>query len=116
LLAGRDHWPTGFSLALVGGGLRGGQVIGATDPEGTKNPVGPTTVEDVHATFKAVGIDPLTENIAPLTGRPIELSPGSDCPVTASARASPESNCSRLSSLERVGRRARLLRRMQVER
>jgi len=33
---GRDHWPTSFSLAIVGGGLRGGQVIGATDPEGTQ--------------------------------------------------------------------------------
>ena len=74
---GRDHWPTGFSLALAGGGLRGGQVIGATDPEGTKNPAGPTTVEDVHATvLKALGLDPLKENIAPLTGRPLKLSAG----------------------------------------
>ncbi len=73
----RDHWPTGFSLAIAGGGLRGGQVIGATDPEGTKNPVGPTTVEDVHATvLKALGLDPLKENIAPLTGRPVKLSAG----------------------------------------
>ena len=75
--AGRDHWPTGFSLALAGGGLRGGQAISATDPEGTKNPVEPTTVEDVHATvLKALGLDPLKENIAPLTGRPIKLSAG----------------------------------------
>ena len=34
---GRDHWPHGFSMALAGGGLRGGQVIGATDPEGGRN-------------------------------------------------------------------------------
>jgi hypothetical protein len=74
---GRDHWPTGFSLAIAGGGLRGGQVIGATDPEGTKNPAQPTTVEDVHATvLKALGLDPLKENIAPLTGRPLKLSAG----------------------------------------
>jgi hypothetical protein len=79
---GRDHWPTGFSLALAGGGLRGGQVIGATDPEGTKNPVTPTTVEDVHATIlRSLGIDPLKENIAPLTGRPMKLSAGRPIPA-----------------------------------
>jgi len=60
-----------------GGGLRGGQVIGATDPEGTKNPAGPTTVEDVHAAvLKVLGLDPLKENIVPLTGRPVKLSAG----------------------------------------
>ncbi len=75
--AGRDHWPTGFSLALAGGGLRGGHVVGATDPEGSKTPTSPTTVEDVHATvLKALGIDPVKENIAPLTGRPVKLSAG----------------------------------------
>ncbi len=74
---GRDHWPTGFSLALGGGGLRGGQALGATDPEGSKNPVIPTTVEDVHATIlKTLGIDPSKEKIAPLTGRPVKLSAG----------------------------------------
>ena len=78
---GRDHWPTGFSLALAGGGLRGGQVLGATDPEGTKNLVNPTTVEDVHATvLKALGIDSSKENIAPLTGRPVKLSAGKPIP------------------------------------
>jgi hypothetical protein len=74
---GRDHWPTGFSLALAGGGIRGGQAIGLTDPEGTKDPVQPTTVEDVHATvLKALGLDPAKENIAPVTSRPIKLSAG----------------------------------------
>lgn len=74
---GRDHWPTGFSLALAGGGLQGGQAIGITDPEGGEDPIRPTTVEDVHATIlKALGLNPLKENIAPLTGRPIKLSAG----------------------------------------
>jgi hypothetical protein len=74
---GRDHWPTGFSLALAGGGLRVGQAIGMTDPEGTKDPVQPVTVEDVHATvLKALGLEPAKENIAPVTGRPIKLSAG----------------------------------------
>jgi hypothetical protein len=78
---GRDHWPTGFSLALAGGGLRVGQAIGQTDPEGSKDPVQPTTVEDVHATvLKALGLDPAKENIAPLTGRPVKLSAGRAIP------------------------------------
>ncbi|GIS61863.1 MAG: hypothetical protein CM1200mP2_40880 [Planctomycetaceae bacterium] len=30
-LAGRDHWPNVFSIAMAGGGVKGGQVIGASD-------------------------------------------------------------------------------------
>ena len=37
-LGGRDHWPGGFSLAMAGGGIRGGLAIGQTDPEGTQGP------------------------------------------------------------------------------
>lgn len=77
IAGGRDHWNNGYSLALAGGGLRGGQVVGATDPEGRKDPDRPTKIEDVHATIlKAVGLDPTHENIAPVTGRPIKLSAG----------------------------------------
>jgi hypothetical protein len=74
---GRDHWPNGFSLALAGGGLRGGLALGGTDPEGVKGPDRPTSIEDVHATvLAALGLDPSRENIAPATSRPIKLSPG----------------------------------------
>jgi uncharacterized protein (DUF1501 family) len=74
---GRDHWPTGFSLALAGGSIRGGTVLGETDPEGTKDPVKPTQVEDVHATvLAALGLNPAKENVAPATSRPIKLSAG----------------------------------------
>jgi uncharacterized protein (DUF1501 family) len=75
--AGRDHWPNGFSLALAGGGLRGGVAVGATDPEGAKDPVRPATIEDVHATvLSALGLNPAKENVAPATSRPIKLSAG----------------------------------------
>jgi hypothetical protein len=75
--AGRDHWPTGFSLALAGGSIRGGKFLGATDPNGVKPPDKPTQVEDVHATvLAALGLDPAKENVAPATSRPIKLSPG----------------------------------------
>lgn len=76
-LGGRDHWPTGFSMALAGGGLRGGVAIGETDPEGIKDPARPIAVADVHATvLAALGLEPGKENIAPATGRPVKLSEG----------------------------------------
>jgi len=77
LTGGRDHWPTGFSLALAGGGLHGGLVIGETDSEGVKDPTRPVTIEDVHATvLTALGLNPAKENVAPATSRPIKLSAG----------------------------------------
>jgi hypothetical protein len=76
-LGGRDHWPGGFSLAIAGGGLRGGLALGQTDPEALKDPTRPTTIEDVHATvLTALDLKPAKENTAPATGRPIKLSAG----------------------------------------
>jgi len=78
---GRDHWPVGFSYALAGGGIRGGQVVGATDPEGKKDPTDPVTVADLHATvLTAVGIDPGKMNQTPI-GRTVRFSEGQ--PVAA---------------------------------
>ncbi len=55
---GRDHSPAAYSVWMAGGGVRGGQVIGATDPIGytvTERPVKPL---DLHATIlHALGID-----------------------------------------------------------
>lgn len=55
---GRDHSPAAYSVWLAGGGVRGGQVIGETDPIGytvTERPVKP---QDLHATIlHALGID-----------------------------------------------------------
>jgi hypothetical protein len=74
--AGRDHWPNGFSLAMAGGGVRGGYAHGRTDPEGTKDPVDRVSISDVHATvLAALGLDSLKENITPQQ-RPIKLSQG----------------------------------------
>lgn len=78
---GRDHWPTGFSFALAGGGLRAGLALGETDPEGGAEPKRPVAVEDVHATvLTALGLEPGHENTAPSTGRPIKLSGGKPIP------------------------------------
>jgi uncharacterized protein (DUF1501 family) len=80
-LGGRDHWPVGFSVALAGGGIRGGHVLGATDPDGKKKPTDPVTVGDLHATIlTAVGIDPKKVNQTPI-GRTVRFSEGT--PVAA---------------------------------
>jgi hypothetical protein len=69
---GRDHWPTGFSVALAGGGIRGGQVVGATDPDAKKDPTDPAKVADLHATMlAAVGIDYAKVNQTPI-GRTVK--------------------------------------------
>ena len=47
---GRDHHPQAFSVWLAGGGVRGGQVYGATDEFGRRAEVHPTTVWDFYAT------------------------------------------------------------------
>lgn len=48
---GRDHHPYSFSLALVGGGLKGGQVYGATDEIGWHATGNPVHINDLHATM-----------------------------------------------------------------
>jgi hypothetical protein len=55
---GRDHNPHGFSLWLAGAGIRGGQVIGATDDVGLRAASDITHVHDVHATIlHLLGLD-----------------------------------------------------------
>jgi uncharacterized protein (DUF1501 family) len=48
---GRDHNPHGFSMWLAGGGVKGGQVLGATDDIGLRAADGKTHVHDIHATI-----------------------------------------------------------------
>ena len=74
---GRDHWPHGFSVAIAGGGIRPGQIIGGTDPRGErKEPQHPVRVEDIHATIlSALGIRFGKEIVTPV-GRPVALSEG----------------------------------------
>jgi len=48
---GRDHHPFAFSLWLAGGGVKGGQVVGATDEIGWSVTEDPIHVNDLHATL-----------------------------------------------------------------
>jgi hypothetical protein len=73
---GRDHYPRAFNVALAGGGIKGGQVIGRTSADGTDVKERPVTVADLFCTFcHALKINPRKENIGTL-GRPIKLVDG----------------------------------------
>ncbi len=74
--AGRDHFPRAFSVALAGGGIRGGQVIGSTTPDGSAVKDRPIAVADLMASFcRSLRIDPKKENVSP-QGRPIKIVDG----------------------------------------
>lgn len=70
---GRDHWPNAMSVAIAGGGIKGGMVVGETDEKGMGPKERAIHVEDLAATlYHALGIDPEKEYITP-TGRPVRL-------------------------------------------
>jgi uncharacterized protein (DUF1501 family) len=71
--AGRDHFPRAFSVLLAGSGIRGGQVIGKTNENGTEVSDRPVSVPDLFQTIcKAVQLNAATEMITPL-GRPVKI-------------------------------------------
>jgi hypothetical protein len=74
--AGRDHFPRVFNVALAGGGIKGGQVIGSSSPDGTEVKDHPVAVNDLLNTLcHCLKIDPKKENMSPL-GRPIKIVDG----------------------------------------
>ncbi|HEX5103554.1 MAG TPA: DUF1501 domain-containing protein, partial [Pirellulaceae bacterium] len=85
---GRDHWPHGFTMALAGGGIKGGRVIGETaaepklDEKNRQQDVkGPRNVEDIHATvLQALGVDYTHEELTPI-GRPMRFTMESAQPI-----------------------------------
>jgi uncharacterized protein (DUF1501 family) len=71
--AGRDHWPRAGFVNLAGGGVRGGQVIGATDAHGEAPIDRPISPPDLAFTLlQLLGIDPARELRTP-SGRPIKI-------------------------------------------
>jgi hypothetical protein len=71
--AGRDHYPRAMFCLLGGGGIRGGQVLGASDAKG-EGPLDRTiTPDDVATTFYGMlGIDARKEYLTP-SGRPVMI-------------------------------------------
>jgi uncharacterized protein DUF1501 len=75
--AGRDHWPQCYTVVLAGGGIRGGQTIGASDKMGAYPAENPITPGDLHATiFRLLGYDSHAISYHTSDGRPTLLSDG----------------------------------------
>jgi hypothetical protein len=74
--AGRDHFPKVFNVALAGGGIKGGQVIGSSNPDGTEVKDHPVLVPDLLASLcHSLKVDPAKEMMSPI-GRPIKIVDG----------------------------------------
>ena len=73
---GRDHWGPVFSVALAGGGVKGGMVYGASDRHGGQPKDGRVQPQDLHATiYHLLGI-PKSAEIHDSLGRPIAVMRG----------------------------------------
>lgn len=78
---GRDHWPHAFTAIVAGGGVRGGQVYGATDRHAAFVAEKPVTPADLSATIlQHLGIDHTLQWISQTQGEKHRLSDGH--PVT----------------------------------
>ncbi len=78
---GRDHYPAAWSVVLGGGGVRGGQAIGATGASGAEVTERPVAVTDLLATVcLGLGIDPTKQNMSNVS-RPIRIVDQSAKPI-----------------------------------
>jgi uncharacterized protein (DUF1501 family) len=74
--AGRDHWGPSSAIALAGGGIQGGRVVGASNARAEKPETTPYGPADLVATiYHSMGIDPRREFKTP-EGRPVPIVPG----------------------------------------
>ena len=79
---GRDHWPHAFTVLLAGGGIRGGQVYGATDGFGGYVKDSPVSPADLSATLlQHLGVDPHQRYWDQFQQRHQSLCEGSPIPV-----------------------------------
>ncbi len=79
---GRDHWPQVNCALLAGGGMKTGQVIGATDRIAGEAVARPVTWGELFATlYHNLGIDAQQTTLPDLTGRPQHLVEGDARPL-----------------------------------
>jgi hypothetical protein len=72
---GRDHWPNAMSMLVSGGGMRTGQIIGATNARGEYPVDHQLSPNDLWATvYRHLGID-YNESTLDLQGRPMPILP-----------------------------------------
>ncbi len=78
--AGRDHFIRGWTVVLAGGGIRGGQVYGATDADGKDVKDNPVSEGDLFATiYTALGIRPRVKHY--VGTRPVWATPEGSRPI-----------------------------------
>jgi hypothetical protein len=71
---GRDHWPQVNLAILAGGGMKSGQVIGATDRIAGEAIDRPVTFGEIYSTlYKNLGIDVANTWVNDIEGRPQSL-------------------------------------------
>jgi len=70
---GRDHWPQCWSMLFAGGGVKGGQIVGASDEIGAYPKDRPVTPGEVAATILHSLEIPLDIELPGLQGEPIRL-------------------------------------------
>ena len=79
---GRDHWPRVSNALLAGGGMKTGQVIGATDRLGGEPSERPVSFGEVFATlYHNLGIDVSKTTVPDFSGRPQFLVPDGALPM-----------------------------------
>jgi uncharacterized protein (DUF1501 family) len=70
---GRDHWPQAYTALVSGGGLKMGQVVGATNAKGEYPTERPCSPQDLLATiYRHLGID-TDQSFLDHSGRPIRI-------------------------------------------
>ena len=75
---GRDHWPKAMSMIVSGGGMRTGQIIGATNSRGEYPVERPLSPNDLWATvYQHLGVD-FTQSFPDHQGRPMPILPFGD--------------------------------------
>jgi uncharacterized protein (DUF1501 family) len=79
---GRDHWPDAYSTLISGGGLRMGQIVGATNARGEYPTTTPVTPQDLLATiYRHLGID-TEQHLTDSLGKPVPILYGGE-PIKA---------------------------------
>jgi hypothetical protein len=79
---GRDHWPQCWTMYFAGGGVKGGRVVGASDPVGgypAERPVNPSEV--VATIYHSLGFD-IEQHLPGPAGRPFPLVDFGSKPIT----------------------------------
>ena len=72
---GRDHWPQAMSFLVAGGGMRTGQIVGATNAKAEHPVERVLSPNDLWATvYRHLGID-FNESLLDLGGRPMPILP-----------------------------------------